>query len=116
MAGADAQNGLHPIDKQLLDQSQWDFSDLKAIFIDCTLKRSPAVSNTQALADRSIAIMRHAGVEVDVIRSIDHDIATGVYPDMTEHGWERDDWPAIFEKVMASDILVRLSPIWLGEK
>jgi hypothetical protein len=91
MAGADAQNGLHPIDKQLLDQSQWDFSDLKAIFIDCTLKRSPAVSNTQALADRSIAIMRHAGVEVDVIRSIDHDIATGVYPDMTKHGWDRDD-------------------------
>ena len=35
---------------------------------------------------------------------------------MTEHGWERDDWPAIFEKVMAADILVLLSPIWLGEK
>jgi hypothetical protein len=35
--------------------------------------------------------MCHAGVEVDVIRSIDHDIATGVYPDMTKHGWDRDD-------------------------
>ena len=35
---------------------------------------------------------------------------------MTEHGWERDDWPAIFEKVLAADILVLLSPIWLGEK
>jgi multimeric flavodoxin WrbA len=35
---------------------------------------------------------------------------------MTEHGWERDEWPEIFEKVLAADILVLLSPIWLGEK
>ena len=35
---------------------------------------------------------------------------------MTEHGWERDEWPAIFEQVMAADILVLRSPIWLGEK
>src|SRR5207244_1174951 len=41
---------------------------------------------------------------------------TGGWPDMTEHGWERDEWPAIFEQVMASDILVICTPIWLGEK
>ena len=35
---------------------------------------------------------------------------------MTEHGWERDEWPAIFEHVIAADILVLLTPIWLGEK
>ena len=35
---------------------------------------------------------------------------------MTEHGWDRDDWPAIFERVMAADILVLADPIWLGEK
>ena len=35
---------------------------------------------------------------------------------MTEHGWERDDWPALFERVIAADILVLLTPIWLGEK
>ena len=35
---------------------------------------------------------------------------------MTEHGWERDDWPAIFERVIAADILVLGTPIWLGEK
>ncbi len=51
-----------------------------------------------------------------VIRAVDHEIATGVYPDMTEHGWERDDWPAIFEQIMAADILVLMTPIWLGEK
>jgi multimeric flavodoxin WrbA len=55
-------------------------------------------------------------VAVDVIRAVDHEIATGVYPDMTEHGWKRDEWPALFETVIAADILVLLSPIWLGEK
>ena len=53
---------------------------------------------------------------MEVVRAVDHEIATGVYPDMTEHGWERDDWPQIAEKVMAADILVLTSPIWLGEK
>ncbi len=93
-----------------------DYSDLSAIFINCTLKRSPEPSNTKALADRSIAVLEEQGVAVETIRALDHDIATGVQPDMTEHGWDRDDWPGIFDKVMAADILVLLSPIWLGEK
>ena len=93
-----------------------DYSDLSAVYINCTLKRSPERSNTRALADRSIQIMEETGVSVEVIRAIDHDIATGVYPDMTEQGWDRDAWPGIFEQVMAADILVLLSPIWLGEK
>ena len=78
----------------------------RALFVNCTLKRSPEVSNTQGLVDISIEIMRRHGVAVDRIRAVDHDIATGVWPDMTEHGWERDEWPAIFEQVMAADILV----------
>ena len=95
-------------DKQMemVESSETDYSDLRAFFINCTLKRSPEVSNTQGLMDISMEIMRRNGVEVDCIRAIDHDIATGVWPDMTEHGWERDEWPAIFERVMASDILV----------
>ena len=93
-----------------------DYSDLSAVVVNCTLKRSPEASNTQALADRSIGVLTEQGVAVEVIRAIDHDIATGVQPDMTEVGWERDEWPAIFDKVMAADILVLLSPIWLGEK
>jgi multimeric flavodoxin WrbA len=102
--------------EQLCAASPYDFSDLKAVFINCTLKRSPEVSNTEGLADLAITIMRRTGVAVELIRAVDHDIATGVWPDMTEHGWERDDWPAIFEKVIAADILVLLTPIWLGEK
>ena len=45
---------LTPIEAQLCEQSEWDFSDLSAVYINCTLKRSPEISNTQALADRSI--------------------------------------------------------------
>jgi multimeric flavodoxin WrbA len=102
--------------EQLCAESRWDFSDLRAIYVNCTLKRSPEVSNTQGLADRSIAVMERNSVSVEVIRAIDHEIATGVQADMTDHGWKRDDWPPIFEKVIAADILVLLSPIWLGEK
>jgi multimeric flavodoxin WrbA len=102
--------------EQLCADSRWDFSDLRAVYVNCTLKRSPEPSNTQGLADRSIKIMERVGVSVELVRAVDHAIATGVQPDMTEHGWERDDWPAISEKVMAADILVLLSPIWLGEK
>ena len=100
----------------LCERSKTDYSDLRAFFINCTLKRSPEVSNTQGLMDISMEIMRRNSVEVECIRAIDHDIATGVWPDMTEHGWKSDEWPALFERVMAADILVLGMPIWLGEK
>src|SRR5512132_2731287 len=102
--------------ERLCDESRWDFSDLRALYVNCTLKRSPEVSHTQGLADLSIAIMERNGVAVETIRAVDHEIATGVYPAMTEHGWARDDWPALSEKVLAADILVLTSPIWLGQK
>jgi multimeric flavodoxin WrbA len=95
---------------------EYDFRDLSALYFNCTLKKSPELSHTQAVIDISANIMRKNGVAVEVIRAVDHDIATGVWPDMTEHGWQRDEWPAIFEKVMAADILVLGMPIWLGEK
>jgi multimeric flavodoxin WrbA len=101
---------------ELAERSEANYSDLRAMFINCTLKRSPEASNTQGLMDISMEIMRRNGVEVDLVRAIDHDIAVGVWPDMTEHGWERDEWPRLFEQVMAADILVLGMPIWLGEK
>ena len=93
----------------------YDYSDLRAMYVNCTLKRSPERSHTQGLIDRSVQIMRKHGVEVEVLRAVDHDIATGVYPDMTEHGWASDEWPEIHERVMASNILVICGPIWLGD-
>ncbi len=101
---------------QFDEQDQWDFSDLSALFINCTLKRSPEVSNTQGLAEIAIGVMRRQGVAVETVRAVDHDIPVGVYTDMTGHGWPSDDWPAIHRKVMASDILVLCTSIWLGEK
>ena len=97
-------------------ESRWDFSDLNALFINCTLKRSPEMSHTDGLAEISKTIMERNGVSVELIRAIDHPIATGVQPDMREHGWSEDAWPEIFEKVKAAHILVLTSPIWLGEK
>ena len=107
---------LTPMQEQLCRDSTVDYSDLSALFINCTLKRSPEQSHTEGLAAIAMEIMRRQDVAVDSIRAIDHEIATGVWPDMTEHGWERDEWPAIAEKVMTADILVLCTPIWLGEK
>jgi multimeric flavodoxin WrbA len=107
---------LNALQTEQCENSQWDFSDLKALFINCTLKPSPELSHTQGLIDISRTIMEKNGVTVDEVRAVDHDIAYGVWPDMTEHGWDKDEWPAILEKVMAANILVITSPIWLGEK
>ncbi len=95
---------------------QFDFSDLRAIFINCTLKRSPEQSNTQQLMDNSIAIMRANGVHVDSLRAVDHEIPAGMQTDMTQHGYKLDDWPEIQRQVFAADILVLGSSIWLGDK
>ena len=92
-----------------------EYHDLKALFINCTLKRSPEPSHTDGLVGVSRHILEANGVQVETIRAIDHRIATGVWPDMTEHGWDFDEWPAIFRKVMAADILVLAGPIWLGD-
>ena len=95
---------------------EFDFSDLRALFINCTLKPSPQLSHTEGLMDISRGIMEANGIATKSIRAVDHDIAYGVWPDMTEHGAAADAWPDIYEKVKAADILVLASAIWLGEK
>ena len=94
---------------------KWDFTGLKALYFNCTLKKTPEVSNTEGLLEISRKIMDKHGVKTEVIRPIDHDIATGVYPDMREHGWKTDEWPQLYKKVQAADILVLCGPIWLGD-
>lgn len=96
--------------------SDWDFSDLSALFINCTLKPSPELSHTQGLIDIATSVMSKHGVKTEVIRAVDYEIATGVWPDMTEHGADQDAWPALYEKVQAANILVLGSALWLGEK
>jgi multimeric flavodoxin WrbA len=91
------------------------YDDLSALYLNGTLKPSPELSNTQGLVDVSARILRKQGVRVETIRAIDHDIATGVWPDMTEHGAAADAWPELYRKVLAADILVIAGPIWLGD-
>ncbi|MET9377452.1 flavodoxin family protein [Streptomyces sp. NPDC002992] len=91
------------------------YDDLRALYLNCTLKRSPEISNTEGLIDLSRAVMERQGVATSLVRPVDHDIATGVWPDMTEHRWESDAWPELYEQVMAADILVLCGPIWLGD-
>ncbi len=92
-----------------------EFEGLSAIFFNGTLKKSPEVSNTEGLLRASMKLMESHGVKTELIRTIDQDIATGVYPDMTEHGWTTDEWPNIYERVKAADIVVLCGPIWLGD-
>ena len=107
---------LNDQQQALCANHDFDFSDLTALFANCTLKPSPQLSHTQALMDVSRAIMDANGIATDILRPVDFDIPPGVYPDMTEHGFERDEWPDFRKKVMAADILVVGTPIWLGEE
>ena len=92
------------------------YDDLSAVFINTSLKRSGEASHTQTLMDVAIGIMEAQGVSTTVLRAADLDIPPGVQPDMTEHGWDSDGWPAVQEQVMAANILVIGTPIWLGDK
>jgi len=92
------------------------YDDLRALVINCTLKRSPEQSHTDGLLRIPIEILEANGVQVQVVRALDHVLAPGVQPDMTEHGFDRDDWPAIYEQVAAADIFIIGTPLWLGEK
>lgn len=102
--------------EKLCSESKWDFSNLSALFLNCTLKPKPKESHTETLIEVSQAILEKNNVSTEIIRPVDYDIAPGVYPDMTKHGFEKDDWPEIQQKVMDANILIIGSPIWLGEK
>ncbi len=93
-----------------------DYSDLSALFLNCSLTRDASQSHTMRLVRRAAGIMSDEGVDVDIVHLLDHDIAFGMQTDMTEHGADADDWPAIQAKIVAADILVIGSPIWLGAK
>ncbi len=79
------------------------YDDLNALFFNCTLRPSPERSSTQGLIDVSTGIMQKQGIRAETIRANDQDIASGVWPDMTEHGAASDAWPQLYQKVLAAD-------------
>jgi multimeric flavodoxin WrbA len=91
-------------------------SDLKALYINTSLKKQKSESHTKLLMNASAGILEKQGVAVEHLHLLDHQVPPGVYPDMREHGWERDDWPALWQKVQTADILIVGTPIWLGEE
>jgi multimeric flavodoxin WrbA len=98
-----------------MSEDRPDFSGLRAVFVNGTLKPSPQRSHTGGLISLSAGLMSDHGVEVEVIRAVDHELPPGVQPDMTEHGFARDDWPDLHRRILAADVLVLAGPIWLGD-
>jgi multimeric flavodoxin WrbA len=86
-------------------------SDLKALVLACTLKPSPADSSSVLLGTQVLEALESSGVSGEVLRVADHDVRFGVSTD--EGGG--DEWPALRAKVLAADILVLATPIWMGQ-
>jgi hypothetical protein len=72
-----------------------NFANLKALYVNASLKKNSAGSHTRLLLEASASIMTEQGVSVDFLHNADHDIPPGVFPDMTDYGYERDEWPEI---------------------
>ncbi|MFQ3544132.1 flavodoxin family protein [Halobacillus rhizosphaerae] len=87
-------------------------TQLKALFLNASLKSSEEPSNTAALAKAVSDIYDQEDVTSEFVRLADYHIPFGVREDMGDG----DEWPQIFEKVIEADIVILATPIWLGEK
>lgn len=85
---------------------------LSALVLVCSLKPSPAPSSSERLGREVAAHLEELGVGVDdVVRVADHHVRFGVSSDEGDG----DEWPAIRAKVLAADVLVLATPIWMGQ-
>ena len=84
---------------------------MKALFINCTLKSAPEVSNSEALGKVVSDALEAEGVDVEWVRATDHNIVPGVETDMGDG----DQWPPIHDMILDSEILVLVTPTWLGK-
>ncbi|WKD48457.1 flavodoxin family protein [Microbulbifer spongiae] len=85
---------------------------LKALFLNCSLKKSPEVSNTDALIELLITRLKHfePTIETEVIRVADYDVKAGIKNDEGDG----DEWPKILEKIKQCNIIVPAMPVWMG--
>jgi multimeric flavodoxin WrbA len=84
---------------------------LTTLILNCTLKRSPAPSNSEALARVMGDALAEGGAPYEIVRIADH----VVHPGVSSDEGDGDEWPAIREKILAADILVLTTPIWMGQ-
>ena len=85
---------------------------LKAVVLNCTLKKSPETSNTRSLIDEVVSFFEKEGVTSEIIRIADYNIPAAMAVD----AGDGDEWPSISEKILAADILIIATPVWMGEK
>ncbi len=83
---------------------------MRCLVLNCTLKRWPAPSNTEALARTVTDELAKHGVDVQIVRVADLDIPPGVETDLGEG----DSWPEVHRQLLDSEILVIASPTWVG--
>ncbi|MFE7453454.1 flavodoxin family protein [Streptomyces griseus] len=83
---------------------------MRALALVCTLNSSPAPSSSQHLATQVMAEFARHDVQGEIIRVADHDVRPGIGVNMGDG----DAWPALRKKVLAADILLIATPIWLG--
>lgn len=84
---------------------------LRALILVCTLKPSPAESSSHLIGEQVLGQFERLGVGGEIVRVVDHDVRFGVGIDEGDG----DAWPGIREKMLASDILVLATPIWMGQ-
>jgi len=84
---------------------------LRALVLNCTLKPSPAASNTEALARVLSDALESAGATCETIRAVDLNLLPGVSSDEGEG----DEWPDVHAKLLESEILVLATPTWFGQ-
>jgi multimeric flavodoxin WrbA len=86
---------------------------LKALAFNCSLKstKTEETSSTDALLGQLVKQLGDLDVKTEVIRAVDHDIKPGTDHDMGKG----DAWPALRKKMLAADILIIATPVWLGQ-
>lgn len=84
---------------------------LSAVAVSCTLKPSPAASSSDLLATQVLDALAAHGVTGDLVRAVDLTLSPGVEKDMGDD----DEWPSIRRRVLDADILVFVTPTWMGQ-
>jgi multimeric flavodoxin WrbA len=86
---------------------------LKVLAFNCSLKSAIAreKSSTEVLLKQFLGALEKHGATGEIVRAADHNIKPGV----TSDEGEDDDWPTLRKRVMAADVLVIGTPIWLGQ-
>jgi multimeric flavodoxin WrbA len=88
-----------------------DMTELRALVLNCTLKPAPTASSTEKLGGELLDALEKHGVTGETVRVIDARVKFGVQVDEGDG----DGWPSVRDKMLASDILVIATPIWMGQ-